>query len=210
MEQKEYAKTDSTGAVIEYPVYEHHIHNRGHLIRSYEFVHPLAKPEFDEVTQTVAKRKAQRGEDGKLYQVWEVSQKTAQLYGRDLLEVTTRDTNNAIAALKAGYPEQETETWTLQRIEAERWQADNNASVPTLVRIAERRGVPLNLLAAKILEKSQAYSVLLGMILGDRQAIEDVVLALEGSTPVDWIAQLDQLRQGWRADWPTELKEKAQ
>ncbi len=81
----EYAKTDSTGTVIEYPVYEHHIENRGHLIRSYEHVHPVAKPEFDELTQTVAKRKAQRGEDGLLYQVWVVIDKPEPLLREDML-----------------------------------------------------------------------------------------------------------------------------
>ena len=80
-----YAKTDDAGAVIEYPLNELRIKNRGHRLDMYEPVTPTRQPRFDRLTETVAERKPTRGDDGRLLQTWEVSIKPLDMLRRDMI-----------------------------------------------------------------------------------------------------------------------------
>lgn len=81
----EYAKTNAADAVIEYPVYEHHIRNRGQLPRSYERVSATAEPAHNRLTHTVAKRTPVRTAEGQLVQAWGISVKPLPLLRADML-----------------------------------------------------------------------------------------------------------------------------
>ncbi len=74
-------------------------------------------------------------------------------------------------------PAFERETYALQAAEALAWSRDKSAKTPVLDGIAAARGVPLELLKVKALEKSQQYQALCGAVAGQRQAFEDQVNA---------------------------------
>lgn len=86
------------------------------------------------------------------------------------------------------YPEQEIQSWAQQVKEAEAYTQDNNSPTPLLSSIATARGVPLPLLVQKILEKMKAYAEASGVIIGQKQACEDLL----EQTPNDMEA-LDQV-----------------
>lgn len=48
-----------------------------------------------------------------------------------------------------------------------------------LSQIARVRGVPLDILISKVIEKSAQFAVAIGIIIGKRQAFEDRLLALK-------------------------------
>lgn len=81
----EYAKTTAAGTVIEYPVYEHHIRNRGQLPRSYERVAATAEPAHNRLTHSAARLTPVRNAEGQLMQAWEISVKPLPLLRADML-----------------------------------------------------------------------------------------------------------------------------
>ena len=96
--------------------------------------------------------------------------------------------------LLAGYPQTEIESFYRQEKEALAWQADHNTPTPMLAQIARIRGVPLDMLISKVIEKSAQFAVAIGMIIGQRQAFEDRLLALK--MPDDLTA-LEQEIEAW-------------
>jgi len=96
--------------------------------------------------------------------------------------------------LLAGYPQTEIESFYRQEKEALAWQADHNTPTPMLSQIARVRGVPLEVLISKVIEKSAQFAVAIGIIIGQRQAFEDRFLALK--TPDDLTA-LEQEIEAW-------------
>ena len=89
-------------------------------------------------------------------------------------------------SLLAGYPQTEIESFYRQEKESLAWQADHNTPTPMLSQIARVRGVPLDVLIEKVIEKSAKFAVAIGIIIGKRQAFEDRLLALK--TPNDLTA----------------------
>ena len=63
-----------------------------------------------------------------------------------------------------------------------------------LSQIARVRGVPLDMLINKVIEKSAQFAVAIGIIIGQRQAFEDRLVALK--TPDDLTA-LKQEIDAW-------------
>lgn len=98
-------------------------------------------------------------------------------------------------SLLAGYPQTEIESFYRQEKEALAWQADHNTPTPMLAQIAHVRGVPLDMLIEKVIEKSAQFAVAIGMIIGQRQAFEDRLLALK--TPEELTA-LEQEIEQWQ------------
>lgn len=78
-----------------------------------------------------------------------------------------------LASVRAGYPADEVESWSKQEAEARSWIADNAASTPLLSAMSDARGMPLSVLAGKIVEKAGAFAAVSGQIIGARQAAED-------------------------------------
>ena len=97
--------------------------------------------------------------------------------------------------LLAGYPQTEIESFYRQEKEALAWQADHNTPTPMLSQIARVRGVPLDILISKVIEKSAQFAVAIGIIIGQRQAFEDRLLALK--TPKELTA-LEQEIEQWQ------------
>lgn len=79
--------------------------------------------------------------------------------------------------LLAGYPQTEIESFYRQEKEALAWLADNNAETPMLKQVAVVRGVPFDVLVEKVIEKASQFAVAIGLIIGQRQAFEDRLLA---------------------------------
>lgn len=97
--------------------------------------------------------------------------------------------------LLAGYPQTEIESFYRQEKEALAWQADHNTPTPMLSQIARVRGVPLDMLINKVIEKSAQFAVAIGIIIGQRQAFEDRLLALK--TPEE-LTSLEQEIEQWQ------------
>ena len=97
--------------------------------------------------------------------------------------------------LLAGYPQTEIESFYRQEKEALAWQADHSTSTPMLSQISRVRGVPLEMLIEKVIEKSAQFAVAIGIIIGQRQAFEDRLLALK--TPEE-LTSLEQEIEQWQ------------
>ena len=87
--------------------------------------------------------------------------------------------------LLVGYPQTEIESFYRQEKEALAWQADNKVDTPMLKQIARVRGVPFEVLVGKVIEKASQFAVAIGMIIGQRQAFEDRLLALSSQKELD-------------------------
>ena len=98
-------------------------------------------------------------------------------------------------SLLAGYPQTEIESFYRQEKEALAWQADHNSPTPMLSQIARVRGVTLEILIEKVIEKSAQFAVAIGIIIGQRQAFEDRLLALK--TPEE-LTTLEQEIEQWQ------------
>lgn len=91
-------------------------------------------------------------------------------------------------AATATYPASEVLTFDQQTKEAEAYQADNTASVQLLSALAISRNIPLPELVKRVLAKHDAFSALSGTVIGQRQALEDV---LDTLTTVEAVQALE-------------------
>ena len=91
--------------------------------------------------------------------------------------------------LLAGYPQTEIESFYRQEKEALAWQADHNTPTPMLSQIARVRGVPLEVLIRKVIEKSAQFAVSIGIIIGQRQAFEDRLMAVQTLEELEPLSQ---------------------
>ncbi|OBX48451.1 hypothetical protein [Haemophilus haemolyticus] len=130
---------------------------------------------------------------------WEISpEKQTALFAQQkegLLNKLANKADQLKNSLLAGYPQTEIESFYRQEKEALAWQADHNTPTPMLSQIARVRGVPLEVLISKVIEKSAQFAVAIGIIIGQRQAFEDRLLALK--TPDDLTA-LEQEIEQWQ------------
>lgn len=85
------------------------------------------------------------------------------------------DYKNAVAELVKGIPNTERETWFKQEQEARAYLADNTVAVPFLSNLATTRGVTLDYLVGKVIEKADAYAVAVGTLTGERQKAENAL-----------------------------------
>lgn len=88
-------------------------------------------------------------------------------------------------SLLAGYPQVEIDSFYRQEKEALARQADNNAPTPMLAQIAAARGVELDALIEKVVEKSARLAVAAGAIIGKRQQLEDKLNTIETAPGLD-------------------------
>ena len=91
--------------------------------------------------------------------------------------------------LLVGYPQTEIESFYRQEKEALAWQADHNTPTPMLSQIARVRGVPLEVLISKVIEKSAQFAVAIGIIIGQRQAFEDRLMAVQTLEELEPLSQ---------------------
>lgn len=130
---------------------------------------------------------------------WEISaEKQTALFAQQkasLLNKLADKADQLKNGLLAGYPQTEIESFYRQEKEALAWQADHSTSTPMLSQIARVRGVPLEMLIEKVIEKSSQFAVAIGIIIGQRQAFEDRLLALK--TP-EALTSLEQEIEQWQ------------
>lgn len=130
---------------------------------------------------------------------WEISpEKQTALFAQQkesLLNKLAYKADQLKNGLLAGYPQTEIESFYRQEKEALAWQADHNTPTPMLSQIARVRGVPLEVLIEKVIEKSAQFAVAIGIIIGQRQAFEDRLLALK--TPEE-LTSLEQEIEQWQ------------
>ncbi|MFC0939010.1 hypothetical protein ACFGYY_06500 [Pasteurella multocida] len=84
-------------------------------------------------------------------------------------------------------PEFERDTWLTQRAEAMAWKQDPSAPTPTLDRIAMNRGVDPILLKEKAYQKSMLFTMLSDTIAGQRQKLEDLLMASKSIEEIEQI-----------------------
>ena len=129
---------------------------------------------------------------------WEISpEKQTALFAQQkesLLNKLADKADQLKNGLLAGYPQTEIESFYRQEKEALAWQANHNTPTPMLSQISRVRGVPLEMLIEKVIEKSAQFAVAIGIIIGQRQAFEDRLLALK--TPEELTA-LEQEIDAW-------------
>ncbi|OXS89419.1 hypothetical protein [Pandoraea apista] len=95
----------------------------------------------------------------------------------------------AVAALAKDYPDSEVQSWPQQVKEATALSADPQADAPLLTAIATARGLPVAELASRVLDNMNAYAAASGVLIGQRQAAEDLITAaedLEALSAISW------------------------
>ena len=97
--------------------------------------------------------------------------------------------------LLIGYPQTEIESFYRQEKEALAWQADNKVDTPMLKQIARVRGVPFEVLVEKVIEKASQFAVAIGVIIGQRQAFEDRLLA---TNTLEELTALEKEIEEWK------------
>lgn len=130
---------------------------------------------------------------------WEISaEKQVELFidKKNRLLATLANKADALkSGLLVGYPQTEIESFYRQEKEALAWQADNKADTPMLKQIARVRGVPFDVLVGKVIEKASQFAVAIGVIIGQRQAFEDRLLATK---TLEELAALEKEIEEWK------------
>jgi hypothetical protein len=96
----------------------------------------------------------------------------------ELLRLLRSECDRRLAALRRDYPDSEVLSWDKQEAEA------RAGGGPLVSALAAARGLDEQELIRRILAKAEAFAVLSGTIIGQRQALEDQVRA--GAVEVDW------------------------
>ncbi len=116
-----------------------------------------------------------------------------------LLAAINSEASTLLASLSAAYPDGEVQSWAQQTREAEALAVDPHASAPLLSAIATARGVLLDVLAERVRAKVSAYAAASGAIIGQRQALEDALMAIDLQAPgaAEQLAAID-IHVGWQ------------
>lgn len=112
-----------------------------------------------------------------------------------LLNTLANKADTLKSGLLVGYPQTEIESFYCQEKEALAKQANPKAETPMLEQIARVRGVPLDVLIEKVIEKSAQFAVAIGIIIGKRQQFEDRLMAIE---TLEALEQLEQEVNEWQ------------
>ncbi len=114
---------------------------------------------------------------------WVISQdKQAELFNQKkeaLIRKIATKTDRLKDSILVGYPQAEIDSFYRQEKEALTKKANPNAETPMLSSIALSRGVPLDVLVDKVLEKAELFASIMGGIIGQRQKFEDRALSAE-------------------------------
>ena len=96
-----------------------------------------------------------------------------------------RACEDALSAIKSGYPDGEVLTWDQQEREAQAYTADSGADVPLLAGIAAARGITRADLVGRVLAKTALAKSYTSTLIGKRQGLEDQLEAAETFAEVD-------------------------
>ena len=109
---------------------------------------------------------------GSYLQSWEVVAYDLETKKAIKLQHFNQLFNSLIGQVKTTYPDTEVESWAKQEKEAREYLADNSSQALLVRSIATSRGVSLEYLANKIVEKSDLYAAYVGNLIGTRQLLE--------------------------------------
>lgn len=84
-------------------------------------------------------------------------------------------------------PAFELTSWTAQGDEAKAWSVNKAANTPIIAQIAAERGVPLDLMRQKVLDKRLAYEAVVGRVVGRRQKLQGQLKAAKTLADVEKI-----------------------
>lgn len=175
---------------------ENHI---GETVYSTITKEPLVINEFGSIPQGYTLIKPANEQDEWDGSAWIITaEKQTALFAQQkegLLNKLADQADKLKSGLLVGYPQTEIESFYRQEKEALAKQANPKAETPMLEQIARVRGVPLDLLIEKVIEKSNQFAVAIGIIIGKRQQFEDRLLALK--TPEELTA-LEQEIEQWQ------------
>lgn len=94
-----------------------------------------------------------------------------------MLEQANTFAEDALTAILDTYPTSERLSWDKQEQEARAYMADKSAETPLLSVIASERGITRQVLVAKVMAKSAAFTALSGRVFGLRQKYESRIQA---------------------------------
>lgn len=140
------------------------------------------------------------------YHVFDSKSKSFKVSDNKKTEFTKRKKENLLNELSdkadkikndllAGYPQTEIESFYRQEKEALAWQTNNKADTPMLKQIARIRNIPFEVLVQKVIEKSEQFALAVGVIIGQRQAFEDRLLA---TNTLEEINALEKEIEEWK------------
>lgn len=135
------------------------------------------------------------GVDGRPVAVYPPAPSLADQRAAALYRINTA-CEEAIEKLRVNYPGSEVISWRQQTQEADALDADPNAPTPLLTAIATTRGISTSELAKSVRAKAAAYAIASGKIIGQRQALEDMLEAID-LTADDAAIRLEAIQ------WPT-------
>lgn len=123
--------------------------------------------------------------------VWADPRTLDQVRAAKLFEINQRFSQES-AALIAGYPLEERQTWAAQEAEALAWAADNDTPTPYLDGIASARGIDPADMRARTFDAVNTFRTDSQWLVGTRQALRDAI-----QKPNATRAQIDAIA------WPT-------
>jgi len=93
-----------------------------------------------------------------------------------ILDVVSSNLALALQDIKTKYPQEERETWAIQKEEALAYKADNNADTPFLKSLADAKGITIDDLATAILDNNSKFMQLSAKALSDKQVTQKMML----------------------------------
>jgi len=79
-----YARVDSDGNVLQWPIYDVHIENRGLPYRFFEKVNQKKPDESNPLSHSASQRKPKRNENGNLEQSWKITAKDLEVVKKEM------------------------------------------------------------------------------------------------------------------------------
>lgn len=98
------------------------------------------------------------------------------------------------SALMAGYPQAEIDSFYRQEFEARAYLNGDESNIAMIANIAKLRGVPLAVLAEKVVQKADFIAGVIGQVLGVKQKFEN---AIEQAETLENLASIESEIEKW-------------
>ena len=112
--------------------------------------------------------------------------KGAEVLKRQYEGTNERSFKHKAKAIKAAYPDAESESWPIQRAEALAYDADPTVATPLLQSIADSRGITLAEQVTKVLENVVAFDAEFGALLGKYQKNKSILTSIDLEDENTW------------------------
>lgn len=112
------------------------------------------------------------------------------------MEEINLDFSKAVDWLVHGSTSDERNSWAIQEREAVGWLADNSYPIPALTVLASSRGIPVDILAQKVVEKANLYKQYYFTFQGMRDKAEDAIKGLPNDGEIERLAELQAIHFG--------------